>query len=127
MDDDVRQALDEIRERMHDLSEAATPRQRDESRRELRSARVDLEQALRQEGYHVSRDELTQLVEDRDYRRFRAYFDRMMDELDPPAADPAAADPAATPDAAAKKTGRPKKTDAAAADPADADPDREWL
>lgn len=87
MDDDVRQALDEMRQEMRELARARTPAQRSSARDDVREAREDLEDVLRREGYQISRRQLDELLEQEDERKFNARMEKFL-------ADRAAADEA---------------------------------
>ncbi len=64
MDDDVREAIEQLRGELKDLGRARTPNERRESQAGVRDAREDLEDVLRREGYRISRRDLDRLVED---------------------------------------------------------------
>lgn len=81
MEDDVREALEELRSELADQRRARTPAAQREARSGVAEAREDLEEVLRREGYHLSRRELDAMLEQRDEAKFRARMDRYLDEL----------------------------------------------
>jgi hypothetical protein len=86
MDDDVKQALDDLRGELKDLARTrAGTSERRTAERDAAAAREDLEDVLRREGYRLSRRELDRLVDEEEERRFNARLDKAL-------ADRAAAD-----------------------------------
>ena len=81
MDDDVREALDELRDEMRTLGKARTPAARASAREDVREAREDLDDVLRREGYHLSRREIDSFVAERDERRIAVAVDKRLAEL----------------------------------------------
>jgi hypothetical protein len=127
MEDDVREAIDELRDLVRQGLQARTPERRQEARNDVREAREDLETVLRREGYSFSRKELDALTKERDYQAFRTNFDRMMDEV---GRDDDDDDQGDDDDAAAKakpKTRRKPAGKPASGKPADDDDDEEWV
>ena len=76
MDDDVKEALDELRKELREARRSPSP-QRD---RDVREAREDLDDVLRREGYRLSRRELDQLVDEQNERKQRELFERWYEE-----------------------------------------------
>jgi hypothetical protein len=83
MDDDVREALDELQESIGKLSKARTPAQQQQARETVREERADLEEVLRREGYSFTRKDLEKLREDREFEKFRERYARLLSEDDP--------------------------------------------
>lgn len=76
MDDEIRQALDELRAELRDeLRSSRTPTERSSAREH---AREDLEDVLRREGYRLSRRQLDRMIEEDDERRFNARLDKAL-------------------------------------------------
>lgn len=80
MEDDVREALEELRESVAELGRARTPQRRQQAQRQVAEEREDLEEVLRANGYRLSRKDLDELIEEREFERFRARYERMQAE-----------------------------------------------
>jgi hypothetical protein len=79
MDDDVKQALDDLRGELKDLARTrAGTSERRTAERDAAAAREDLEDVLRREGYRLSRRELDRLVDEEEERRFNARLDKAL-------------------------------------------------
>ncbi len=83
MDDDVKQAIDELRAELREAARARTPAARRDASVDVREAREDLEDLLRREGYRLSRRELDALIDEREERRFNERLDRALKEREP--------------------------------------------
>lgn len=82
MDDDVREALDEMQDAIAALGKARTPAARREAKAEVAAEREDLEDALRREGYKFTRKDLDSLAEARDEERLRRMLAKIKAEED---------------------------------------------
>lgn len=102
MDDDVKQALEDLRGELKDLARTrAGTSERRTAERDVASAREDLEDVLRREGYRLSRRELDRLVDEEEERRFNARLDKAL-------ADRAAADDEEEDEEELDEDGKPK-------------------
>lgn len=82
MDDDVKQALDDLRADLKELGRTrAGSGERRRAEADVRESREDLEDVLRREGYRLSRRELDRLVDEDEDRRFNERLDRRLAEL----------------------------------------------
>lgn len=77
MDDDVKEAFDELRAEMREAARAR-PADRASSERHIREARADLEDVLRENGYRLSRRELDAMIDEREERRFNERLDKAL-------------------------------------------------
>lgn len=77
MDDDVKEAFDELRAEMREAARAR-PADRASSERHVREARADLEDVLRENGYRLSRRELDAMIDEREERRFNERLDKAL-------------------------------------------------
>ncbi len=78
MDDDVKQAIEELREEIRTATKARTPAQRSSAASDVRDARESLEDVLRREGYRLSQRDLDRLVDADDERRFNERLDKAL-------------------------------------------------
>lgn len=76
MDDDVKEALDELRQELRKAQRAPSPQRE----RDVREAQEDLDDVLRRHGYRLSRRELDAILNERDERRQRDLFERWYEE-----------------------------------------------
>ncbi len=78
MDEDVKDAIEQLRGELKDLGRARTPNERRESERGVQDAREDLEDVLRREGYRINRRDLDRLVDADDERKFNDRLDKAL-------------------------------------------------
>lgn len=84
MDDDVREALDELREenaRLKRALESGSRRDQTRAREEVASAREDLEDVLRREGYRFSRKDLDRIAQEMDDKRLDDRVEQKLREM----------------------------------------------
>lgn len=78
MDDDVKEAFDELRAEMREAARARTTSERSAGDRHVREARADLEDVLRENGYRLSRRDLDAMIDEREERRFNERLDKAL-------------------------------------------------
>jgi hypothetical protein len=88
MDDDVREALDEMQDAIAALGKARTPAAKRTAQADVAAEREDLEDVLRREGYRVSRKDLDALIETREEERLRKMLAKIKAEEEPEEDEP---------------------------------------
>lgn len=77
---EVTARLDQLGAAVDEIQKARTTPQRREAQRDAGEARDDLDAVLRKHGYRLSRDDLDELAEQREYESFRKRMQRFVDE-----------------------------------------------